>query len=634
MTQSPVILRSCYRSDKRQPDADSEECYLGKIGDFLDDSLNSRYVYHMDDLKAAQDMMSAAVAARKETEDPEVTSVRQVLKLLDKAAKNARTFGQPNPVAQRFFQQFYEALTGHLLAYSSIILLVQRSELFFKDATVYGDSSDPSTENLAFRLYADGVRELTLREGLTEEDVAFFLDVLWTGADPSANEDDDIVTRLWDKGLPTITIVTADDVMKLSDTETVLNPQQGTSLNSPPSSLHDVVASEKTKQANETAGQSGRPTRIQTTGTGYDVSESELAALGDEINQESARDSITYVLEVLATILASEKSLALLGRLFDIYQDIVEALVRQGQWVVLEHVLCVLFESEAVRPDLIDEHKQKLRALFETLGSLDRIRLIEHYLNKTETPNTDGLGTILIMMPPASIPALCNLLGNLERPNHQAIVADALAALAKEQPEPLLKLLTDRRSGFVRQLLSVLSKWNNPRHADAIEKIVRYPDPIVRREVVRILGVLRPNGNGVKLIALLNDGDEGVRLASLKLLVSGNYSAPYSAWESLVTADEFGDRPHTEKRNLFHAMRATARNEAVPYLSGLLTDRGWTNRKKREDLALLAAETLGKLATPEAIAALEVGRQKGGAAVAQACAAAIATAARQHAKAS
>ena len=78
-------------------------------------------------------------------------------------------------------------LTGHLLAYSSISLLVQRSELFFKDAVVYGDTADTSTENLAFRLYADGVRELTLREGLSEEDVAFFLDVLWTGTEVTAN---------------------------------------------------------------------------------------------------------------------------------------------------------------------------------------------------------------------------------------------------------------------------------------------------------------------------------------------------------------------------------------------------------------------------------------------------------------
>jgi hypothetical protein len=117
-------------------------------------------------------------------------------------------------------------------------------------------------------------------------------------------------------------------------------------------------------------------------------------------------------------------------------------------------------------------------------------------------------------------------------------------------------------------------------------------------------------------------------------LASGNYAAPFAAWEPLVTSDGFGDRPYTEKRNMFHAMRATARDEAVPYWTTLLTDRGWTNRTKREEMALLAAENLGKLATPHAMAALEIGRQKGGAAVRHACAIALAMASKQRAKAS
>lgn len=588
----------------------------------------------MDDLKSAQDMMAAAVAAHKEAEDPEITSVKQVLKLLDKAAKNARTFGQPNPVAQRFFQQFFEALTGHLLAYSTLSLLVQRSELTFRNVMVYGDATDSTTENLAFRLYADGVRELTLQEGLSEEDVTFFLDVLWTGADPASNTDDDIVTRLWERGLPTITVVTADEVMNLAEGEVALTPQQGAALNAEPSSLRDVLAKEKAKPVDEASHPASRASRFQSGGTGYDVTGQELAVLADEIRLESSRDSISYLLDILTTVLASEQSPALLNKLFEVYEGVVESLLRQGQWVVLEHVLCLLFETDAVRPDLAEEPKRKLNALFEKLGTPERIKLIEQYLTKTETPNTEGLGTVLVMMPAGSVPALCALLGNLEHPAHQCIVADALAVMAKDQPDPLLRSLTDRRPAFVRHLLSILGKWNNPRHADTVEKIVRYPDAAVRRDVIRTLGILRPNGNGAKLIGLLSDADEGVRLASLKLLVSGNYTAPFSAWEPLVTADDFGDRSHTEKRNVFHAMRATSRNEAVSYWSDLLTDWGWTNRQKREDLALLAAETLGKLATAEAIAALEIGQRKGSPKIKQACAAALTAATRQQLKAS
>jgi len=52
----------------------------------------------MSDLKAAQDMMAAAMAA-KPTVDPELGSVTQLLKSLDRASKNLRTFGQQNTVS-------------------------------------------------------------------------------------------------------------------------------------------------------------------------------------------------------------------------------------------------------------------------------------------------------------------------------------------------------------------------------------------------------------------------------------------------------------------------------------------------------------------------------------------------------
>jgi hypothetical protein len=61
-----------------------------------------------------------------------------------------------------------------------------------------------------------------------------------------------------------------------------------------------------------------------------------------------------------------------------------------------------------------------------------------------------------------------------------------------------------------------------------------------------------------------------------------------------------------------------------------LTEWSWTNRKKKEELAVLAAETLGKLATDAAIAALEQGSKKGGTAVKQSCTQALAQIQKQR----
>ena len=88
------------------------------------------------------------------------------------------------------------------------------------------------------------------------------------------------------------------------------------------------------------------------------------------------------------------------------------------------------------------------------------------------------------------------------------------------------------------------------------------------------------------------------------------------------------DRPINERRAVFQAVRATCGDEAVPYWQGLMTEWTWMNRKKKEELAVLGAEMLGKLATPAASAALSLGAKKGNAAVRQACAAALSQAQR------
>ena len=588
----------------------------------------------MPDLKTAQDMMASALAA-KETADPEITSVKQLLKLLDKTAKSSRTYGINNPVAQNFFLQLHQELTNHLSTYSRLLFLVQRSELRFGEEVVYRSEQDASNENIAFKLYADGIRELAFYEGLTKEDLTFFLEALWSDAD-SKDDDEDIVTRLWAKNLSTISFVTAEEIAKDSGDRDIFSLPESELMNASTTSLRDLLDSERAKQRQEQGGAkterggSQQAGRLQSGLTGYEVTEEELAKLTVEIEAENTRDSSLYVLDILTAILASETEPDRLSKQFDLWNDVLGSLISHGQWKLLENVLTLLHDAGEVRPDLTDRHRQQLKALFEGLGHPDRIKMIESYLNGTQKANTVGLSTILLMMQPTAVPALCSLLAGLASAGFQTLVVEVLVDLAKDQPEQILRGLADHRPAYVRNLLAILMRWNDPRFAEAVEKVVRHPDALVRKDAVRTLGMLRPSGNGTKLIAFANDADESVRLAALKLLISGKYTAPFTAWASIVSGDEFCDRNPSERRAVFQAIRSTSGDEAVPFWQNLLTDWSWTNRKKREDLAILAAESLGKLATPSAIAALELGQKKAGSAVRQACAVALAQAEKQR----
>lgn len=573
----------------------------------------------MSDLKAAQEMMAAAVAS-KGTEDPELSSVKRVLKLLDKTAKSNRTYGSANPVALKFSQQLFEELSSHLATYSKLTFLIQRSELLCKGDVVYQAEKEGSSENLAFKLYADGIRELVLHQGLAQDDLSFFLDALWASQDKET--DDDIVTRLWQKNIAALTIVTAEEVSKVSGgTEAVLKLD---ALSTSDATLRELLDRERKKNdstsgSDESQSAAQQRRRFQSGLVGYDLTEEELAALAQEIERESKQDSTAYILDVLTAILESEQSPVLLTKLFSLWGHVLTGLIQTGKWVVLETVLSILHETETVRPDILEEHRQHLASLLAGLGKPEHIKAIESYLNRTPNANTEGLSTVLLLMGTEAVPLLCSLLAALENPIHQAIVSETLQTLAKDHSEPLLRGLTDRRPVYVRNLLGIVAKWSDPKFAEAVERLVRHADAQVRKEAIRVFGLLKPNGNGARLLLCLSDTEDAVRVAALKLMMTGQYSASFSLWNPILSDDTFLERPLSEKRAVYQAMRATCGDEAIPYWQGLFTEWAWTNRKKKEECAILAAEALGKLATPAAIATLALGQKKGGAAIRQAC---------------
>ncbi|MBI4001766.1 MAG: hypothetical protein HY348_08275, partial [Nitrospira defluvii] len=407
----------------------------------------------------------------KEGVDPEVTAVKQLLKLLDKAAKSARTYGTKNPVAQRFFQQFYDELTQHLEQHARLAFLVQRNQLFFRDEVVYEPERDATGDSFAFKMYSDGIRELTFHQGLTQADLSFFLDALWgtssreTGSEAEQNDeddDDDIVTRLWAKNLSTITLVTAEELVRSSGFGSdELELQTQGYMNMSVTSLRDILDRERalmsrSKERNGGApgnedngspeGVSGatgagtaRNQRFQASVVGYEVSQPELEALTQEIKTETARDATLYILDVLTAVLASEQSAAVLTKLFEVWDGVLDVLLRNGQWTVLETVLTLLQDTEAVRPDLSKPHKQQVAGLFEGLASPERLKAIGTYLNRTPHAKAEGLLTLLLMMNKETVPGLCSLLAALEGPVHQAIVMEALQTIAKDNADPIVR---------------------------------------------------------------------------------------------------------------------------------------------------------------------------------------------------
>jgi hypothetical protein len=89
-------------------------------------------------------------------------------------------------------------------------LKIKQNEIFFCSEQVY--SSSEKEDNLALYFFKDGLREITFKKGLTNEEVESFFKVITLDFDTEVL-DDDIVTLFWEKDFQNIQYVVDEAVL-------------------------------------------------------------------------------------------------------------------------------------------------------------------------------------------------------------------------------------------------------------------------------------------------------------------------------------------------------------------------------------------------------------------------------------
>jgi hypothetical protein len=559
--------------------------------------------------------------------DAEVASARAVFRELDKCWRATRTYGLANSVTRRFFAQLQTLLMAHLEEWPALAVIVDRAELRLHGESVHG-SEDSLGESLAFRLFGDGVRELRIDHGVSPEDLDAFLDALWA-RDDAADVDDDVVTRLWSKDLSTITVVTAEDILQ-APWSPELAPQEHGFFSAPPASFGNVLERERKLMASATTASGEGPAaagqNLRRDGgglVGFEVSEAERKELARQVAAESAVEASGLLLAMLRAILFSEKTPDVLTRALAVVPAVLDTLLAAGRWPALVEVLDTLETAPGANSGMEPTHRILAQRVLESINLPQRVALIETGL-KAAPEQLSGLSGVFARLNSSAVAPLCAVLGTLADEEHRAALRDTLIRLGAETPEPVLKGLADPRPDYVLDLVTIIVAWQLPQAAGVLSMLAHHPSAAVRTEALANIARLYTKGDGAPVLAFVKDADREVRLHALRLLASGRYTASFEAWSpQLGDPEALAELPRAEKRLLFHALRVTAADGAVPLWQEMVCGRGWKQRQKREEAALLALKELVVLGTPRAWEAVDAGRKEASGAVRKACTAAL-----------
>lgn len=544
----------------------------------------------------------------------DVKRVADWTQTLVRTIKAHRMYLANNPALLKF-QTDLEARTWSLLKeVGDLTLVVQQLDFLYEDYSVYHNAA--KEESLAFRFYTDGVRELTLREGLEPHELRSFVEVLRRAVDAPTGQDD-VVTLLWERDFRHIDYIyipleelmddagaKPDSLPENAPEEDAGIPWPTVSLDEPPPSQEEVAKSEA-EGVPVNRSDDWLPRALATGAwdesivSEFTFGEAELHSVGEAIRAEQVRPLRDEVLEIVAAILSAEEEPGAFHDSAAAFQRFVELALEEGDIARANELLARLRSIAARKAGERTEFKVIAEEVIREIGRPSFLGQIAPVLNSHPEMDPAVLINFLVQLGPAAAPSVCDLLGQINHMRQRRALCEALAISCRDDVDVLIGRLNDSRWYVIRNVVYVLGRIAHQGVERALDRALHHEDVRVRKEAVRALGNIESPTSRAFLISAFRDPDAGVRVQAAMTLAQRRDDRAAQSILGAIQAPEFSRRDANERRAFFEALGRSGSDGLVPKLEEMLT-KGGLFRSGSEEERMNAALALAWLATPMA----------------------------------
>jgi hypothetical protein len=539
-------------------------------------------------MKRSPDAATGSPAEHK----AEIASAALVVQALAKADRGFAIYLPNNPLHEKFFEDFCARIGRHLGEFGTLRLDLTHDTMLCRGETIY--TNPELRENLAFRMYADDIRALLFEPDVERAELRAFVQIL--GSPAAADDEDDIVTRLWSSDLPHLTYQLAEVQPEAGS----LGLGPGASLTSPRAAQEGAL---RRYVAELAAAPPPTPLLPPLAQQVFSLSEEEIAALQGLLAQDEGRTPLEDMACILEAIIAAEQDVAVLDEFLAIVARLCGDLMITGRVDQAVGVLAMLRRA-AGHPALPQGHAARIEASRAQVVTADVLAGLSRLLAGGDGLDRELLRTLVAELGSAAIGPFCTILGEVPGKETRKVLIEALAGVGRGSPELFLPFLLDPRWYLVRNTIYILRRVAGPESAQAIWRCAGHRDPRVRKEVLLYLDEAGdPAADAVRL-GFLADETPALRVAALRSL--GRRAAP-GAVERLLAiagAPEFAERELLEREATWEALGALAPARVFPLLKQLLLKRRWFAPAQDLDATACACAGLRRIGGAAAIEVL------------------------------
>lgn len=552
----------------------------------------------------------------------DVKRVADWIQTLIRTVKAMRMYLPNNPTLHKFQGDLEGRTWSVLKEIGDITLTVQQFDFLFENYSVYHNAA--REESLAFRFYADGVREITIKEGLEPPELRGLLDVLKRSTDASSGQDD-VVTLLWERDfrhveyvyIPLEELLGDGSTTKEREEADAVGQEPGSGLPWPGSVAPEDGAEAEAAAPSEGGGQAAAAERSddwapepavdsawdEAASVQFRMTDAELSTLEVAIQEEEARPLGSEVLEIVASILESEEEPAGFLESAVAFQRFIELAIEDADIARANALLARLKTIAAKKAERRAEFAGIAEQVIREIGRPSFLAQAAPTLNAHPEIDPGVLTNFLIQLGSSAAPAVCDLLGQVNHVKHRRALCEALATSCRDDVEILIARLGDSRWYVIRNVVYVLGRIAHQGVERALDRALHHEDVRVRKEAVRALGKIESPTSRAYLISAFRDADSGVRVQAAMTLAAKRDERAAQSILQVIATPEFARRDLNERQAFFEALGRSGSDNLVPQLSATLT-KGTIFRAGNDEDRYHAALALAWLGSPAALAVL------------------------------
>ncbi len=521
---------------------------------------------------------------------------------LAKGIKNIGIYRHNTAKYPEFLQKALESLGRFTETHGPLSLRVE-SECFslYKEPVFQAESAQ---DNLPYKFYRDGIRQLIFRPELTSEELVKF--VLIALSDPQRGGED-ILAQLWKANLEHIEYVVVEgfSIGEMSEEQVQVQVDQVvnylyTRLRS---HSNDFLRFARLRAEDLDAKLEGVDQIRGAVVTGTTATDGYKQKI-----QEQLRDDETKLFGKVVQTIFNTLDSGTLGdfeALKDLFAQILDALLLQEDFDTVVHILRKLrslteedAEHAAVARPLADYWTSKM-------GEEQRLRQLGETLKTGKPKEPALLREYLVALDSRAIVPILEVLDTLEIADNRQILVEALVELGKEFPEPFVNRLTSEKSQMVRDMIAVIERCDFKDKVKFFGKALENRNPAVRLEVLTMLSKSRTEQARKFVAAALEDASPQVAIHAAKSLARNAPERALTEVMRIVKAPEFEKRELKEREGFYSALGLTQLPGAFALFGEILKQKKLLGGRKLLEQKICACAGLGGIASVHSYKALQ-----------------------------